>query len=82
MKPKNYTKDEIFDATYLGLEFEFFSKLKDIEISRALGKLLGKRVVIPYQVPALGETPKPLYHSPVEVTDEIFIRITDGIAFV
>lgn len=72
MKPKNYTKDEIFDATYLGLEFEFFSKLKDIEISRALGKLLGKRVVIPYQVPALGETPKPLYHSPVEVTDEIF----------
>ncbi len=72
MKPKNYTKTEIQEATIMGLEFEFFSKLKDIEISRALGKLLGKRVVIPYQVPALGETPKPLYHSPVEVTADIF----------
>ena len=72
MKPKNYTSAEILDATMIGLEFEFYSKIKDIEISRSLGKVLEKRVVIPLSISAIGEKPKPLYHSPVEVTNEIF----------
>ena len=72
MKAKNYTKTEILDATKIGLEFEFYSKLKDTEISRAIAKLLGKRVVIPLAISAVGEDPKPLYHSPIAVTDGIF----------
>jgi len=72
MKAKNYTKTEILNSGLLGLEFEFFSKLKDTEISRALGKLLEKRVVIPLSISALGEKPEPLYHSPIVVTDKIF----------
>lgn len=72
MKPKTYTNDEILDGARVGLEFEFFSKLKDTEISRAIGKITGKRVVVPLAVPALGEDPKPLYHSPVVTTDSIW----------
>jgi len=72
MKAKNYTKEEILNSALLGLEFEFYSKLKDTDISRGIGKMLGKRVVIPLSVSAVGEKPKPLYHSPIAVTDKIF----------
>jgi hypothetical protein len=72
MKPKNYSKEDILNASRVGVEFEFYSKLGNKEVARSLAKEIGKRVVIPYTVPALGEKAKPLYHSPIEVTDSIF----------
>lgn len=72
MKPKTYTNDEILNSSKIGLEFEFFSKMKDTEIARAIGKITGKRIVIPVKVVALGEDPSALYHSPVVTTDSIW----------
>lgn len=72
MKPKNYSKEDILNASFCGIEFEFYSKLGNKEVARSLAKEIGKRVVIPYTVPALGAKSKPLYHSPIEVTDTIF----------
>jgi hypothetical protein len=72
MKPKTYNEEHILNSVFLGIEFEFFSKLKNTEVSRSLAKEIGKRVVIPYAIPPLGNKPKPMYHSPVEVTNNIF----------
>ena len=68
----NYTKQEILDSALIGLEFEFYSSLKPIKIARNLSKVLGKRVVIPYSIPTLGEEPKLIYHSPIKVTENVF----------
>jgi hypothetical protein len=72
MKPKNYSKEDVLNGVLLGIEFEFYSKLDNKEVARSLSKEIGKRVVIPYTIPALGSASKPLYHSPIEVTNNIF----------
>ncbi len=72
MKIKNYSNNDIVNASLIGIEFEFFSKLENKEVARSLAKEIGKRVVIPYAIPPLGNKPKPMYHSPVEVTGSIF----------
>lgn len=72
MKQKNYSQEDILNAAFIGVEFEFYSKLGNKEVARALADELGKRVVIPYAIPALGADPKPLYHSPIEVSGNIF----------
>lgn len=69
---KTYSQEEILNSAITGLEFEFYSNLKDVvETARSIAKYLGKRVVVPM---ALGDItkPKPLYHSPVNPTDKIF----------
>ena len=72
MPNNNYKKEDILTNSKIGLEFEFFSKLSDKEILKSLSKLLNKRVVMPLAISALGQDSEPLYHSPVEVSSDIF----------
>lgn len=68
---KSYTKAEVLDALILGFEFEFYSSLDVFETARSIGNFTKKRVVVPLSMSSLG-APKPLYHSPVTPTSEIF----------
>jgi hypothetical protein len=69
---KNYSPAEILEAGKIGIEFEFYSNLKGhLETARSISKYIGKRVVVPMALSDIKE-PKPLYHSPVAPTDEIF----------
>lgn len=73
MKPKPiYQEQQILNASKIGFEFEFYSKLDKEIIIRDLGSFLGKRIVIPLTVPALGQDPMPLYHSPITPTSTIY----------
>lgn len=45
-----YTDEEILRTSRLGIEFEYFTKLKGRNLTRSLEKALGKKVVIPYEV--------------------------------
>ena len=68
---KSYTKADVLDALILGVEFEFYSSLDVFETARSIGNFTKKRVVVPLSMSSLG-APKPLYHSPVTPTSEIF----------
>lgn len=69
---KSYRPDEILSAGKIGIEFEFYSNLKDhVETARSISKYIGKRVVVPMALSNIKE-PKPLYHSPVTPSDTIF----------
>ena len=68
---KSYTEKEIQDGSKIGIEFEFFSNLSLEETSKSIAKYLKKRVVIPLALSNLTK-PKPLYHSPVQPTSDIF----------
>lgn len=68
---KNYTKTEVLDAAKCGFEFEFYSSKDVFETSKEIAKFIKKRVVVPLALSTLGE-PKPLYHSPVEPSADIF----------
>jgi hypothetical protein len=68
---KSYTEKEIQDGSKIGIEFEFFSNLTLEETSKSIAKYLKKRVVIPLALSNLAK-PKPLYHSPVQPTSDIF----------
>lgn len=68
---KSYTKTEVLDGAKCGYEFEFYSNLPIEETARSIAKYLKKRVVIPLALSNLDE-PKPLYHSPVTPTADIF----------
>lgn len=72
MRIKNYSKEDILDSTLCGVEFEFFSKLKDTEVAKSLSKELGKKIVIPYSVSNPGGESVGLVHSPIVVTANIF----------
>jgi hypothetical protein len=68
----NYRDEEILRAAQCGCEFEFYSNFKDhVETARSLSKFLGKRVIVPMSVSDLKKQ-KPLYHSPVNVSENIF----------
>lgn len=69
---KSYTTKEVLDSTLAGIEFEFYSNFDDIiDTARSIAKYIGKRVIVPM---ALGDlkNPKPLYHSPIKPTSDIF----------
>jgi len=69
---KNYTKTEILDSIRCGFEFEFYSNTADvIKTAREISKRIKKRVVVPMSLSALGQE-KPLVHSPVKPTADIF----------
>jgi hypothetical protein len=68
---KSYTKTEILESAKLGFEFEFYSNLPLEETARSLAKYLKKRVVIPLALSNILE-PKPLYHSPVTPSADVF----------
>jgi len=68
---KSYTKTEILESAKLGFEFEFYSNLPIEETARSIAKYLKKRVVIPLALSNLAE-PKPLYHSPVTPSADVF----------
>ena len=69
---KIYTREEILDSGEIGLEFEFYSEMKElVETARSIGEFLKKRVVVPMSFNRLGKE-RPVYHSSVEPTDTIF----------
>lgn len=68
---KSYTEKEVLDGSKIGCEFEFFSNLPLEETARSIAKYIGKRVVIPMALSNILE-PKPLYHSPVNPSADIF----------
>lgn len=68
---KNYTKEEVLSGLKLGFEFEFYSSIDVFETAKSLAKYLKKRVVVPLSLSDINN-PKPLYHSPVNPTSEIF----------
>ena len=68
---KSYTKTEILESAKLGVEFEFYSNLPLEKTARSIAKYLKKRVVIPLALSNISE-PKPLYHSPVTPSADIF----------
>jgi hypothetical protein len=68
---KSYTEAEILDAGKIGYEFEFYSNLSIEKTARGLAKYIQKRVVIPMALSNI-QKPKPLYHSPITPTADIF----------
>jgi hypothetical protein len=69
---KNYTKTEILDSVRCGIEFEFYSNTEDVlKTARDIAKRTKKRVVVPVSLSTMGEE-KPLYHSPVKPSADIF----------
>ena len=68
---KNYTKEEILSGIKIGFEFEMYSSMDVFKTARDLASSLKKRVVVPLSLSSIDE-PKPLYHSPVVPTSEIF----------
>lgn len=68
---KNYTQTEVLESARIGLEFEFYSSMDIQKTARSIAAFMKKRVVIPVSMSALN-SPKPLYHSPVEPTADIF----------
>ena len=68
---KSYTEAEILDGGKIGYEFEFYSNLSIEKTARGLAKYIQKRVVIPMALSNITE-PKPLYHSPITPTADIF----------
>ena len=68
---KSYTEAEILDGAKIGYEFEFYSNLPIEKTSRSIAKYISKRVVIPMALSNIKE-PKPLYHSPITPSSDIF----------
>jgi len=69
---KNYSREEIFDAARIGVEFEFFSDIDNgVDIARSIGKTVGKRVVVPMSIKGLDDE-KLTYHSAVKPSDSVF----------
>jgi hypothetical protein len=68
---KSYTEKEVLDGAKTGFEYEFYSNLPIEETAKSIAQYIGKRVVIPLALSSL-DKPKPLYHSPVTPTADIF----------
>ena len=68
---KNYTKTEVLDGGIIGFEFEFYSSKDVFETAKDIAKFIKKRVLVPLALSSLSD-PKPLYHSPVTPTSDIF----------
>jgi hypothetical protein len=68
---KSYPEAEVLDGAKCGFEFEFYSNLSLEETARSIAIYVKKRVVIPLALSNIKE-PKPLYHSPIAPTSDIF----------
>jgi hypothetical protein len=68
---KNYTKTEILEGVRIGFEFEFYSSLDTYATAKDIAKFTKKRVVVPVAISELGAE-KPLYHSPVNPSADVF----------
>ena len=67
----NNTRIDILENTQIGIEFEFFSELKDKQVQKSLGNELGVKIVIPRSADEFGK-PKPMVHSPVLPSETVF----------
>jgi len=68
---KNNFDKEKLERALIGIEFEFYSNLSLEKTAESLSKKLNKRIVIPYSLNDI-QNPKPLYHSPITPTEDIF----------
>ena len=65
-------KYEVLSSAKVGFEFELYSELSSKDVSRALSKALGKRVIVPISVKGFGKEEKGNYHSEIEPTSTLF----------
>jgi len=63
---------EILSSSKVGIEFEFYTELRQKDLSRELSRALGKRVIVPVVIKGLGEEEKGTYHSDLEPTSTLF----------
>jgi hypothetical protein len=68
---KVYTETEILNSARIGIEFEFYSSLEIVDTAREIGKVIKKRIVVPMTLNNIKER-RPLYHSPVNPSTNIF----------
>jgi hypothetical protein len=67
------TKYNILTAAKVGFEFEFYSEKSSLQITRELGKLLNKKIIIPNSQGAIGkDDSKGTYHSEMIPTATMF----------
>ena len=71
---RNYNKSDILTNSNIGFEFEFYSSIHIKEVAKSLSKKLGVRVVVPLDIPPVGLSSKPIYHSGI-VPDEFIFKI-------
>lgn len=71
MNKQIINKQDILDASRIGFEIEFYSKLKPIQIARLLSNEIETRVALPYNVDEFNKK-KLKYHTAVEPTANIF----------
>lgn len=69
---KSQTKYDILTASKCGIEFEFYSEKSSSQISKELGKILNKKIVVPTSTVAFNKEEKGKYHSELEPTATIF----------
>lgn len=67
----HYTKQDILEASRVGLEIEFYSMLKSTQITRMLSDELGVKIVIPMDVDEFNKK-KLSYHSEIVPTANMF----------
>ena len=69
---KSQTKYDILTASKVGIEFEMYSEKNSSQISKDLGRVLNKKIIIPISMDALNKEKEGTYHSEVEPTATSF----------
>jgi hypothetical protein len=64
-------KNDVLSAINIGVEFEFYSKNTIEKTAKSIGEKIGKKIIVPYAVGDI-KNPKPLYHSPIESSSDMF----------
>ena len=72
MTNKLQQKYEILASSKVGVEFEFYTELRQRDLAKDLSKALGKKVIVPVVIKGLGEEEKGNYHSDIEPTANMF----------
>lgn len=66
------TKYNILSGAKCGIEFEFYTEKNSSTVTKELGKMLNKKIVIPDNHGAIGKEEKGTYHSSLEPTATVF----------
>jgi hypothetical protein len=72
MTSKLQQKYEILSSSKVGIEFEFYTELRQKDLAKDLSRALSKKVVVPVVIKGLGEEEKGNYHSDLEPTSTMF----------